>query len=233
MVFNLNIGTLHSKIRLIWIDFFFDVTFQGKRVLWSCPRYNAFTTKWWWFWTETRQAFWPQCIIWGIEVRQLVAFDRLFHAYNRLHIYFEIFSEHFSLNTFSIDKRTHSYIKNVTEQCIIHHADLDLTNTICHNVFTCKEEKCALPFPTEEVIRQACSRLDFNYEKCNDLNQERCFIKKLMSLLNLDCDLFLLSQWSYNLLYDRIGQRSSWPMNNLSNVKRICSMISPMPNKSS
>merc|ERR1719348_1967670 len=80
-------------------------------------------------------------------------------------------SQHFSINTFSIDKRTHSYIKNVTEQCIIHHADLDLTNTICHNVFTCKEEKCALPFPTDDVIRQACSRLDFNYEKCNDLNQ--------------------------------------------------------------
>ena len=47
-------------------------------------------------------------------------------------------SQHFTINTFSIDKRTHNYIKNVTEQCIIHHADLDLTNTICHNVFTCK-----------------------------------------------------------------------------------------------
>ena len=108
---------------------------------------------------------------WGTSV----TFIRPYISHITRYIYLVIFSEHFSLNTFSIDKRTHSYIKNVTEQCIIHHADLDLTNTICHNVFTCKEEKCALPFPTEEVIRQACSRLDFNYEKCNDLNQERCF----------------------------------------------------------
>merc|ERR1739848_663455 len=33
-------------------------------------------------------------------------------------------SQHFQIDTFSIDKRTHNYIKNVTEQCIIHHADL-------------------------------------------------------------------------------------------------------------
>ena len=123
-----------------------------------------------------------------------------------------IFSEHFSLNTFSIDKRTHSYIKNVTEQCIIHHADLDLTNTICHNVFTCKEDKCALPFPTEEVIRQACSRLDFNYEKCNDLNQESCLIMIVYGDRTITID---------DLMITIV----------LNNYERIFSMILPMPNK--
>ena len=155
----------------------------------------------------------------------------------------EIFSEHFSLNTFSIDKRTHSYIKNVTEQCIIHHADLDLTNTICHNVFTCKEEKCALPFPTEEVIRQACSRLDFNYEKCNDLNQDRCFkilnCKTKVAIILLYDRLGLRSSSSsFVLAHDRLGLRSTQStilldLININNFKRICFMISPMLNKSS
>ena len=76
-------------------------------------------------------------------------------------------NEHFNLDHIEIDRLTYNYVKNVTEHCIIHHTDLEMTNRVCHNVFICQDEKCALPVPDAEVTRRVCNRQDrFSYSQC-------------------------------------------------------------------
>jgi hypothetical protein len=54
-------------------------------------------------------------------------------------------NEHFNLDFTEIDRKTYNRVKNVTESCNIPQSDLEISNQVCHNVFICQEEKCALP----------------------------------------------------------------------------------------
>ena len=67
-------------------------------------------------------------------------------------------NEHFQLDEIELDRRTYNYLKNTTEHCIISKDEIELTNLMCHNVFVCKEEQCALPQPSSDVVYRVCAK---------------------------------------------------------------------------
>ena len=62
------------------------------------------------------------------------------------------------MDEIELDRRTYNYLKNTTERCIISKEEIELTNLMCHNVFICKEEQCALPQPSSDVIYRVCAK---------------------------------------------------------------------------